>query len=69
MHFYSKRGKNVPLEKHLVKQTAIPQCLRNELLKSYHDCIAGGGHKGFERTYSSLRNKYYWPSMYEDIRQ
>ena len=69
MHFYSKRGKNVPLEERLVKQTAIPQCLRDELLKSYHDCIAGGGHQGFERTYSSLRNKYYWPSMYEDIRQ
>ena len=68
-HFYSKRGKNVPLEERLVKQTAIPQCLRDELLKSYHDCIAGGGHQGFERTYSSLRNKYYWPSMYEDIRQ
>ena len=69
MHFYSKRGKNVPLEERLVKQTAIPKCLRDELLKSYHDCIAGGGHQGFERTYSSLRNKYYWPSMYEDIRQ
>ena len=40
-----------------------------ELLKSYHDCIAGGGHQGFERAYAALRNKYYWPSMYENIRQ
>ena len=47
-HFYSKRGKNVPLNKRLVKQTAIPKCLRDELLKSYHDCIDGGGHQGFE---------------------
>ena len=69
MHFYSKRGRHVPLEERLVKQMAIPRCLRDELLKSYHDCIAGGGHQGFERTYASLRNKYYWPSMYEDIRQ
>lgn len=68
-HFYSKRGKQLPLEERLVKQTAIPRCLRDELLKSYHDCIAGGGHQGFERTYASLRSKYYWPSMYEDIRQ
>ena len=52
-----------------MKQTAIPKSLRDELLKSYHDCIAGGGHLGFERTYASLRNKYYWPSMYEEIRQ
>ena len=68
-HFYSKRGKNLPLEERLVKQTTIPKCLRDELLKSYLGCIAGGGHQGFERTYQSLRNKYYWPSMYEDIRQ
>ena len=68
-HFYSKRGKNVPLNERLVKQTAIPKCLRDELLKSYHDCIAGGGHQGFERTYSALRNKYFWPSMYADIRE
>ena len=68
-HFYSRRSRQVPLEERLVKQTAVPRCLRDELLKSYHDCIAGGGHQGFERTYASLRNKYYWPSMYENIRQ
>ena len=68
-HFYSTRGRHVPLEERLVKQTAIPKSLRDELLKSYHDCIAGSGHQGFERTYASLRNKYCWPSMYEDIRQ
>ena len=68
-HFYTRRCKQVPMEERLVKQTAIPRCLRDELLKSYHDCIAGGGHQGFERTYAALRNKYYWPSMYENIRQ
>ena len=68
-HFYSRRSRQVPLEERLVKQIAVPRCLRDELLKSYHDCIAGGGHQGFERTYASLRNKYYWPSMYENIRQ
>ena len=57
------------MEERLVKQTAIPRRLRDELLKSYHDCIAGGGHQGFERTYAALRNKYYWPSMYENIQQ
>ncbi|CAC5382306.1 unnamed protein product [Mytilus coruscus] len=28
-----------------------------------------GAHQGFDRTYSSLRNKYLWPSMHEDIKQ
>ena len=68
-HFYTKRSRQVPVEERLVKQTAVPKCLRDELLKSYHDCIAGGGHQGFERTYAALRNKYYWPSMYDNIRQ
>ena len=68
-HFYSKRSRNVPAEERLVKQTAIPVILRDDILKSYHDCLAGGGHQGFERTYASIRNKYYWPRMYEDIRQ
>ena len=69
LHFYSKRGKQVQREERLVKQVVVPRKLRDEVLQSYHDCIAGGGHQGFERTYSSMRNKYYWPRMYEDIRQ
>ena len=68
-HFYSKRSRKVPAEERLVKQTAIPVILRDDILKSYHDCLAGGGHQGFERTYAAIRNKYYWPRMYEDIRQ
>ena len=68
-HFYSKRSRNVPAEERLVKQTAIPVILRDDILKSYHDCLAGGGHQGFERTYAAIRNKYFWPCMYEDVRQ
>ena len=30
--------------------------------------MTGGGHQGFERKYSALRNKYSWPSMFEDIK-
>ena len=68
-HFYSKRGKKIPVQERLVKQIAVPRILRDDLLKSYHDCILGGGHQGFERTYASLRNKYFWPSMYDDIKR
>lgn len=43
-HFYTRRSRQVPLEERLVKQTAVPRCLRDELLKSYHDCKALKGH-------------------------
>ena len=56
-HFYSKRSKNVPAEERLVKQTAVPVFLSDDVLKAYHDCLAGGGHQGFERTYVAVRSK------------
>ncbi|VDI03590.1 Hypothetical predicted protein [Mytilus galloprovincialis] len=68
-HFYSKRCKKVPKDERLVKQIAVPRNLRDSILKAYHDCILGGGHQGFERTYAAIRNKYFWPSMYSDINQ
>ncbi|CAC5403419.1 Retrovirus-related Pol polyprotein from transposon gypsy,Retrovirus-related Pol polyprotein from transposon 297,Retrovirus-related Pol polyprotein from transposon 17.6 [Mytilus coruscus] len=55
-HFYSKWCKQVPRHERLVKQIAVPRILRDDVLRSYHDCILGGGHQGFDRTYSSLRN-------------
>ncbi|CAG2190886.1 unnamed protein product [Mytilus edulis] len=68
-HFYSKRCKKVPKDERLVKQIAVPRNLRDSILKAYHDCILGGGHQGFERTYAAIRNKYFWPTMYSDINQ
>ncbi|CAC5389537.1 unnamed protein product [Mytilus coruscus] len=59
-HFYSKRCKKVPKDERLVKQIAVPRNLRDSILKAYHDCILGGGHQGFERTYAAIRNKYFW---------
>jgi len=58
-HFYSKRCKRVPKQERLVKQIAVPRILRDDILRSYHHCIAGGGHQGFERTFAALRNKYF----------
>ncbi len=48
-------------------QLAVPQSLRDDLLKSFHDCIAGGGHQGTNRVYQAMREKYYWKSMIRDI--
>ncbi|VDI69231.1 Hypothetical predicted protein [Mytilus galloprovincialis] len=52
----------------IVKRLAVPLTLRDDILKSYHDSLLGG-HNGIERTYHTIRYKYYWPGMYNDIQQ
>ena len=52
----------------IIKQLAVPAELRDDLLRSYHDSLAGGGHTGFDKTYAALQNKYFWKSMYSDVK-
>ncbi|KAK3084626.1 hypothetical protein FSP39_016530 [Pinctada imbricata] len=68
-HLYQDRNRGVPRDQRIIKQLAVPRMLRDDLLKSYHDSIAGGGHQGYERTYEAIRQKYFWPRMYTDILQ
>lgn len=69
VHLYSPRTKGVPKEEKLILQVCIPAILRDDMLRSFHDSLAGGMHQGFERTYAALRQKYYWPTMFEDCRK
>jgi hypothetical protein len=48
-------------------RTVIPQSLRAECLQQYHDASCGG-HLGNARTYASIADKFYWPTMYADIK-
>ena len=66
-HFYTPRSRGVPREERLVKQLAVPKIMRDDILRSYHDSLAGGGHQGHERTFAAIRLKYYWPKMYDQI--
>ena len=66
-HFYTPRSRGLPREERLVKQLAVPKIMRDDILRSYHDSLAGGGHQGHERTFAAIRLKYYWPKMYEQI--
>ena len=66
-HFYTPRSRVVPREERLVKQLAVPKIMRDDILRSYHDSLAGGGHQGHERTFAAIRLKYYWPKMYDQI--
>jgi len=40
--------------------------MRAEILVAYHDDPISG-HLGFDRTYSKLRTRHYWPSMRTDV--
>ena len=64
-HLNYPRGKGTRSER-LIKQLVIPASLRNDILLAYHDALTGG-HQGIERTYQSIRQKYFWISMYKDI--
>ena len=46
-----------------IQQLILPQCLRNQVLKSLHD---DNGHQGLQRAIDLLQSKVYWPSMFMD---
>lgn len=57
-HFLPMRTKTVPRPARYEKQLAVPTPLRADIILSYHDS-PGGSHFGFDKTYSSIRFKYY----------
>lgn len=67
IHQYLPRTKGVPRSEVMIEQIVLPKCMRQEALEAYHDCRAGGGHKGFRRTYAALQQKYYWSGMYQNV--
>ena len=42
----------------------IPEHLRDFVIKQYHDL---NGHMGTDKTYDSMKSKYYWPNMYKEV--
>ena len=46
----------------------IPAYRKEEILSASHDHHMAG-HQGVKNTYQRLSGKYYWPTMFEDIRQ
>ena len=51
----------------MLLQLVVPKQLKHNVLRSYHDCLAGGGHAGIKRTWAALKIKYYWPQMYQEM--
>lgn len=49
------------------KQVVVPLTLRKALVGEYHDSPLSG-HLAYRRTCQKLRDKYYWPSMLDDVK-
>jgi hypothetical protein len=50
------------------QQIVVPASLRQRILAAYHDEPLGGGHLGFQKTLEKIRETFYWPLMYSDVK-
>ena len=46
-----------------IQETILPQCLRNQVLRSLHD---DNGHHGLQHVTDLLCGRVYWPTMFTD---
>src|SRR3989442_304148 len=63
-HKYTPKNKNVCRGEPVVDQLAVPTQLRTKILYEYHDLA---GHNSHERTYATIRKRYFWPRFYSEI--
>ena len=63
LHFYEPR-RSKSTDKEPIRQLALPKVLRNDILNSFHD----SAHFGVDKTFYSIRQFYYWPKMYQDVK-
>ena len=60
---------NILYRKHHGKQLlVVPEHKKHEILSASHDHHMAG-HQGVKNTYQRISGKYYWPTLFEDIRQ
>jgi hypothetical protein len=50
-----------------VKVPYIPTSMINQLLQAYHDNPTSG-HLGINKTWNKIRDRYFWPGMYNSIK-
>lgn len=48
---------------------ALPKCLTNQVITNYHDEKMTGAHLGVHKVFNKIRNNYYWPNMFKDIKK
>jgi len=49
-------------------QLVLPRCKVREAVTTYHGAPGTGSHFGVRKSLSTLRARFYWPGMYDDVR-
>ncbi len=44
----------------------VPNHLRSMVVRQYHD---ENGHMGVQKTFDSIKQKYYWPDLFKELYQ
>jgi len=52
-----------------IKVPVVPKSKFKDILLAYHNSSLNGAHFGNDRTYYKIRDRYYWPNMYQDVVQ
>ena len=65
-HIYAPRNLNLDTPRNCHEQVVIPASVKTEILQAFHDDFA---HAGFDRTYATIRTRYFWPTMYNDVKE
>ena len=63
-HIFQRRKKGKVTDDSIIKQIALPEGLRQDVLVQYHDNL---NHFGVQKTYETIRQKYYFPKLYEHV--
>lgn len=56
------------LKELIVRQVALPSAWKEKALHECHDSNLTGGHFGFFKTYNKIRERYFWPNQYTDVK-
>jgi len=65
-HMHNPRKRNVNSAKGCIRQLAVPETFRKQILTAYHD---NSGHWRLDKTYMSIMQHFFWRGLYADLRQ
>jgi len=66
IHFGLNRNKRLRQIEPLIHQVAVPPEFRPAIVETYHSKFLI--HSGVDKTFLTIKNRYYWPSLYADTR-
>ena len=50
------------------EQVVVPKSERTRIMSTFHDDAMAGGHLSFQKTYYKILTRFYWDSIYKDVK-